>query len=81
VTVTTGVVTVAVVPSGAVTVAVTIGVDTVAATVAGSCGIGRVGREEVGSRSAEGANNGGIAAAVEAAGTTPGLVLSTDLEK
>src|SRR5262249_61162177 len=33
VTVTTGVVTVAVVPSGAVTVAVTIGVDTVAATV------------------------------------------------
>ena len=53
-TVVIGVVTVVVVPMGAVTVTAVIGVLTVAATVTGDVGIGTVGRETVGTPTVEG---------------------------
>lgn len=67
-TVTSGVVTVAVVPGGAVTVAVVIGVGTVTvADTVGTAGVGSetAGGETVGSRSLEGVCEGRAAAAVD----------------
>ena len=69
-TVTSGVVTVAVVPRGIVTVAAVIGVVTV--TVVGTVGMesvgretGSAGRDTVGSRRAEGDCDGGVASLVD----------------
>jgi hypothetical protein len=68
VTVVIGVVTVAVVPVGAVTVTAVIGVltVTVAATPAGDVGIGSVGRETAGTGSVEGNSDGAAASTVDA---------------